>query len=221
MNSGLKEVNFGWRAILVKSVFYQFIQTVFGGDRSREYLYKRYVEPIGTSAHVLDIGCGPGHMAGFMPDSIKYTGYDISENYIDTAKETYIRKNNINFICSTTSELINDDLVPDNSIDIITIHGVIHHVSDDVAKQFFMLSRQKLKVGGIMVILEPVWLTGRSSFRRFVMGMDRGKNIKSTSEWERFFKVVTNDWASSIYHIEENIVRLYYLIICEITKQND
>lgn len=221
MSSELKEVNTGWRSILTKSLFYKAIQMAFSGNKSRKHLYNLFVAPVGVPCHVLDVGCGPGHMAGLMPDSVKYTGFDISQDYIETATKSFSEQKNIKFICSDTYTLLTDDRIPNNSIDVITIHGVLHHVPDKVAEEFFMLARQKLKIGGTMAVLEPVWLNGKSPLRRFVMGMDRGKNIKSINGWEQIIKDVSEGWASSSFYIEENIVRLYYLIIYKITKQND
>lgn len=197
------------------------MQTVFNGDKSRAYLYQKYIKPIGVPCQVLDIGCGPGHMAGLMPDSVYYTGFDISQAYIDTAKKTFSERDNTKFICAEPNDLLYDKRVLDGSVDAVTIHGVIHHVSDEIGIQIFNLARKKLKIGGVIAILEPVWLDGGSPLRHIVMRLDRGKNIKTVDEWKKFFSTVSSNWASYNIYIEENIVHLYDISICKMEKIKD
>lgn len=58
-------------------------------EKSTEYVANKliYHQLIGANTQVLDFGCGPGYLANALKDKIAgYVGVDISEQYIETAK---------------------------------------------------------------------------------------------------------------------------------------
>jgi len=65
------------------------------------YLFN--LETWSSAKTVLDLGCGPGdlvsHLAEYYPDKF-YTGVDINELFINTAKEQTKAQNNCEFICA-------------------------------------------------------------------------------------------------------------------------
>lgn len=213
------EINSGWRFLLSKGLFYQLVQFVFSERRSKELILKEFIEPVGNGCNVLDIGCGPGNLAHFLPADINYIGFDVNSEYIQRAQVSFKENGNITFICSPTEQMVNNSKLPDNSVDVAIIHGVFHHVSDSVALEMLELAKAKLKKGGRMVVLEPVWYKGQSPFRKWVMTLDRGKNIKTEEAWSAFFSESTSEWADCFATIEQNLIRFYDLMVFRLTKR--
>jgi SAM-dependent methyltransferase len=67
-------------------VLYRLFFRLIGADVFRKIFATEYVmeQP---SDKVPDIGCGPGDVLNYLP-AVNYTGFDISEKYIDAAKCT-------------------------------------------------------------------------------------------------------------------------------------
>ena len=80
-----------------------------------------------TAKAVLDLGCGPGdliaHLSGHCPDKF-YTGVDINEAFIKTAREQTSERNNCEFCCA--------DLYDFNEgvYDVIILRAVLQHLDD-------------------------------------------------------------------------------------------
>jgi len=97
---------------------------------------------------VLDVGCGNGRLIYEISQKakIKAYGVDISENMIKVCKQQYT---NITF------DLANGETLPfaDNSIDILIICCVLHHLNNPQA--FFTEAKRILVKNGILLIGEP------------------------------------------------------------------
>lgn len=199
-------------------LFYQMVQTVFSERRSKQLILDEFVNPAGTECKVLDIGCGPGNLVSFLPTHVHYFGLDVNADYIESASKRFSALENARFMCGTAVDFFDSDLLPDDSIDVVIIHGVLHHVEDEVAAEMFGLARKKLKQGGKMVVLEPVWFEGQSSLRKWVMTKDRGNNIKRDSDWINLFTSLTDGWATSNTRIKQNLIRFYDLIVLDVVK---
>ena len=215
----LTEVNSGWRKLLTKGLVYRLVQFVFSEKRSKALILKDFINPLNGNCSVLDIGCGPGNLANFLPENSRYTGFDVSEEYIKSASNEFAERKNVTFICASTTEMMSEQLIDDNSFDVAIVHGVFHHVTDEIASQMFKLASKKLKVGGKMLVLEPVWFDNQSIIRKRVMQLDRGKNIKTYDDWVKFFEQSTNQWATNTISIEQNLIRFYDLIVGTFIKK--
>ena len=213
------ENNSGWRAVLTHGVIYKLVQFVFSEKKSKALILDDFVIPAGQDCSLLDMGCGPGNLRKFLPDTIDYTGFDLSADYIELAKNKYRDSAaQSRFLCGSAAEFMDSDLISDNTIDVVVIHGVLHHVPDTVVEEMFSLARKKLKVGGRMVVLEPVWFENQSPLRRWVMQRDRGNNIKVDHQWVKLFTRLSEDWAEIDTKIEQNLIRFYDLIVLSLTK---
>ena len=107
-------------------------------------LLKRKV--IQSSDRVLDIGCGPGFLAEQLQDTVKgYFGVDISENCIQTCREKFEGKTNLEFMQISSAENENSLAhFEDKAIqfDVIVILSVVQYFSD-IAKVETLLSHCK------------------------------------------------------------------------------
>ena len=77
----------GWRSVFSRPAIYRAAQWGIGSPRVRRALVTEYLEPHPGDA-VLDIGCGTGEMAPYF-ESGSYTGFDMSEAYIEAARASY------------------------------------------------------------------------------------------------------------------------------------
>lgn len=213
------EINSGWRFLLSKGLFYRLIQFVFSEKRSKQLILEEFVEPAGEGCQVLDIGCGPGNLPHFLPEHIKYLGFDVSSQYIEEAQAFFKKNDKIRFVCASADEMMNEQILQNDSVDVAIVHGVFHHVSDPIAQEMLRLAEAKLKKGGRMVVLEPVWFKGQSPFRKWIMNLDRGKNIKTDEGWNGFLTESTDHWAECSSTIEKNLIRFYDLIVFRLVKK--
>jgi SAM-dependent methyltransferase len=218
VTSSATEINAGWRVLLTSGLVYRAVQIVFSEKRSKLLLLNDYVLPAGADCRVLDMGCGPGNLLRFLPPHVHYTGFDISNEYIASAARLYAKRSNSEFICAATEDEILDKKIEDASIDVAIVHGVFHHINDTEAAAMLALARKKLKPGGVLVALEPVWFEGQSRLRRWVMSLDRGKNIKSLDGWRDFFSGQVSEWGQLEVVVHPNLIRFYDLAVCTVRK---
>ncbi len=65
----------------------------------RQVLVGQYIQPR-AGARILEIGCGPGTIAGYLPDS-EYVGFDMSSKYIEMARKRFPHAQ---FVCERVSQ---------------------------------------------------------------------------------------------------------------------
>ncbi len=215
----ITEDNSGIRKILSMGILYKTVQFVFSEKNSKKYILENIVEPAGKNCRILDLGCGPGNLVEFMPKDISYIGFDVNDNYIRTAQAANSDRDNTQFVLAQTSEMFSNPDLPDNSVDVAIVHGVFHHVTDEIASEMLELGQKKLKKGGVMLTLEPLWYEGQSSFRKWLMSKDRGKNIKDEADWKSFYQTRAADWADISFDIRGDLIRFYDLLVTQLSKK--
>lgn len=96
---------------------------------------------------MLDAGCGTGAMLGMFkkdcPDK-NYTGIDLSEKMIETAKKKHLE--GVRFVAGDCEALP----FPDNSFDVVTCSMSFHHYPNP--EKFFMSLRRVLRSGGRLIL---------------------------------------------------------------------
>lgn len=93
------------RSLRFSSVYSRF-QRVIGGSFKERYV-QLYVRPQPRD-RVLDLGCGPGDILEYIPDT-SYVGVDLSEDYIASAKKRFQCLGT--FICKNISDVVVEQLV--------------------------------------------------------------------------------------------------------------
>lgn len=213
------EDNSGIRKALSLGIMYKTVQFVFSEKNSKKYILEEIVQPAGEDCRLLDIGCGPGNLISFMPETVDYIGFDVNPNYIETAQAANASRAKTDFVLAETSDMFTHANLPDNSVDVAIVHGVFHHVNDGIASEMLDLAAKKLKKGGVMLTLEPLWFQDQSGFRKWLMSKDRGKNIKQEADWKRFYADNASDWAEIQYDIRGDLIRFYDLLVTKLSKK--
>lgn len=123
--------------------------------------------------NVLDIGCGPADLLEYLP-VVNYWGFDISQSYIDHAVKKFGSRGHFSCKILTAEELTS---LP--KFDVVVASGVLHHMSDDVAKSFLNIAFSALNPGGRLVTVDPCWESGQHPIARFLIANDRGLNVRT------------------------------------------
>lgn len=157
---------------------YRLVHILVGWDRIitrvlRELSYQ-------PGAKIIDIGCGPGTLSPYF-QSADYVGVDLSERYIEYAKEH--REGRFYALPSQrVSEL-------DEPFDLACVLGLFHHLSDQDVHASLQSLEKILRPGGRLVIVEAVWPTHWWDVICWIIRlMDRGDYVRSQRQWEELFE---------------------------------
>ncbi len=102
---------------------------------------------IAPGATVLDLGCGPGHLAGFLLDvGCEVWGVDSADVSIDRANRTLNGRPGWH---GATQD------VPDRRFDAVTCIETLEHLSDDQLAETLAVIREHIRPGGRAVITTP------------------------------------------------------------------
>jgi SAM-dependent methyltransferase len=127
---------------------------------------------------VLDIGCGPAAILEYLPE-VEYSGFDISEAYITSARERFGERGH--FCCQLLTEEVLSSLP---LFDLALGVGLLHHLDDAAAIEFFNLAYMALKPEGRLVTIDPCLEKGQNPIARILIKMDRGQNVRTRPEYD-------------------------------------
>nr|WP_244966758.1 class I SAM-dependent methyltransferase [Trinickia soli] len=142
-----------------------------GAHKGRTEFATRFVEPR-AGDRVLDIGCGTGDLLAYLPD-VQYTGYDISEQYIEAARKRFGTRGTFHCRLLTSTEL---ETLP--LFDIALAVGLLHHIEDDEARDLIRMTKRALKPGGRLITIDPCLADGQNPIARWLVKADRGQNVR-------------------------------------------
>jgi 2-polyprenyl-3-methyl-5-hydroxy-6-metoxy-1,4-benzoquinol methylase len=175
--------NSGLYRLLNFPFIYNSWQLFVGGERARATIAKKYISAK-AGQRVLDIGCGTGTLFELMGKEIDYVGYDISQEYIDFAKNKYKDTPNARFYFKRVNEIE----MSEKDFDVVIAIGILHHLNDDEALKLIELAFLHLKEGGRFVLAEPAWIPKQNLFAKFMLKMDRGKAIRDVEGYKKLLQ---------------------------------
>ena len=194
----------GLKGLLSNSQVYDFFQNrLLGGRKAREWLAQNFWKLKGGE-RVVDIGCGSGAVLEHLPRA-DYLGIDISKSYIDAGRKKYAA--NATFFLGTALDFLNQNDSHLNNTDLVLCNGLLHHLSDEQAREVLGISRQLLKPGGRLVCLEATYLARQTRFSKWIVSTDRGRFVRSEQEWKNLVNGVFDRCST---HIVTGLIRIPY-----------
>jgi SAM-dependent methyltransferase len=164
-----------FRSILAVPAAYRLWWKLVGGPAWAQVLVQQYIQPM-PGAHILEIGCGPGTILRYLPQS-EYLGFDLSSKYIAMARKRFPHAK---FVCERVGQF---SLAKHHSFDLVLALGIVHHLEDGEATQLFQIAYDALKPGGKLVTVDGVWTRDQSQAARWLLARDRGEFVRSEKEY--------------------------------------
>jgi SAM-dependent methyltransferase len=187
--------------ILSTPAGYRLLRQVLGGGALWQTYLGTYVAPV-PGEKVLDIGCGPADVLEYLPQ-VEYAGVDHSEKYIRSAKARYGNKGR--FWCNDVSRVALERECGTFSLALAT--GVIHHLNDQEAANLFGLARDALGPKGRLITFDGCYVPEQSRIARWFLAHDRGKFVRTRSEYER---LASTAFAKVEGHLRHDLLRIPY-----------
>lgn len=185
------------KRILTLSWAYKLFQSMVGSKQSKRWISSHFWR-VQAGQKVVDIGCGPGNTAHYLPAGVKYVGFDISEEYIANAREQFAGDPDKTFIAGVAEDFVADLPEQMKDADLVMINGVLHHLEDSEAITALTLARQALATNGRLICLEGCFLVKQAPIPRWLLRRDRGQNVRSEPEWKTLVAQVFNTFETYI-----------------------
>lgn len=180
------------RPILASPAVYRLWGNLIGGSASAKVLVNEYIRPR-AGARILEIGCGPGTILGYLPPS-DYLGFDLSPEYIAMARRRFPEAQ---FVCERVSRF---SLAEEQSFDVVLALGIVHHLDDAEARQLFQIAFDALRSGGKLVTFDGAWVESQSPIARWFLARDRGEHVRSQQEYMEIASRVFSNVKPSVRH---------------------
>jgi SAM-dependent methyltransferase len=197
----------GARRVLSSGLGYSLFQQMIGANGLRAWLAANFWK-IPPGSRVIDIGCGPGDVLPFLPSDIEYVGFDPSAPYIRLAERRFAGRPRVTFLRGVVRDFAADPRFQD--ADLVLCNGVLHHLDDREASEVLALARKMLKAGGAFRCLEASYLVHQGRLSRWLMGLDRGANIRCEAEWKALMGGVFDSYLT---RIATGLIRFPYVHI--------
>jgi SAM-dependent methyltransferase len=174
--NGSGERTHGLWSLLYLPQVYNALTSVVGSEAVMKLLAERFVRPRAED-RILDVGCGTARILRYLPVA-RYVGIDNNSRYISAARERY--QNRGEFVVGDVGAL---SLNPSERFDIVLASGILHHIDDASAKGLLAVSARLLAKNGRMVIADPVVAPGQSPVAKFLISLDRGRNVRTPEHY--------------------------------------
>ncbi len=150
-------------------MFYKLLQAtlaVGGHAVIKKYLQEKISK---IDEKILDQGCGTGEYSLLFGN--RYTGLDVSSDYIVDAQKKYSGT----FVVGSADKMN----FPDNKFDVVFAVGLHHHLTDEQAKKAIIESLRVVKVGGKVLIVDAMCPKNKLNlFGLFLRKIDRGGFVR-------------------------------------------
>ena len=196
------------RHLFERPALYRLLGRLVGRTRQWPIFTDEYVRA-SPGNRILDIGCGAADLLTRLPDSATYVGFDSNPRCIRAARSRFGTRGT--FECRTVDRRAVADL-GDGSFDIVVAHGVLHHLDDGAALEFFALARAALRPQGRLVTGDGCYQPGQPWAVRRLLAWDRGQHVRSESGYvalaAQHFRLVHADLRSDTAFVPYTMVYL-------------
>jgi cyclopropane fatty-acyl-phospholipid synthase-like methyltransferase len=186
-------------SVLAVPAAYNLWWKLVGGPGWAKVLVSEYIQPA-AGARILEIGCGPGTIARYLPQAA-YVGFDVSSKYIEMARKRFPQAE---FVCERVSQF---SLAKQQSFDVVLAIGIVHHLDDQEARQLFQIAYDALKSGGKLVTLDGVFTSDQSAAARWLLARDRGEYVRNEGE---YVKIASQAFVNVKASIRHDLLRIPY-----------
>lgn len=208
----MAQITSGVRSILSHPIAYSFLQAAVGAGRLRQRICQDLIRASDDDV-IVDVGCGPAEILELFPRTIKYYGFDLSEDYIRAARERYGDRGH--FACVDITAAPPDSVPP---CTIALALGVLHHLDDNEARNLMAALSSRLAPGGRLITFDGTFVPGQSATARRLIAADRGQNIRSP---EAYASLAPQDLSVNI-HVRHDLLYLPYThCLLECTKRTN
>ncbi len=172
------QISTGIRAVLSHPAIYELWSALVGGERARTAIIAEHVRPA-PGDEILDLGCGPGELFTHLPDGVRYTGVDISPQYIARARERY--GDRATFEVADASQLA----LSGRRFHIVMAIALLHHLDDGQAEALLREVAVLLEPSGRFIAVDPVRTPRQNPIARATIDRDRGQHVRDAEGYAR------------------------------------
>ncbi len=208
----MAQITQGIRSILSIPAIYSLFWKIFDKKSGNTALVKEYIRPK-ENDKILDIGCGTSNILHYLPECLEYTGFDINNQYIESAKKNYGHR--ATFVCG---QIDTANLKNHSYFDIVLAIGVVHHLNDMEALQLFKMANIVLKKGGRLITIDGVFVENQSFIAKWLLSKDRGQNIRTESGYLELAHQIFSKITTDIRHDLSKIPYTHFILEC--TKES-
>jgi SAM-dependent methyltransferase len=169
--------------ILERPAVYQRFQAMLGGPHALRRFVDEFVRPQDGAA-LLDAGCGTGALLDYLPESVRYAGFDFNPAYIETARSRYGPRGT--FLCARVGQELPD--LRESSFDLVVAVALLHHLSDDDAGHLMRTAARLLAPGGTFVTIDGTLHPGQGLVSRTLARLDRGRAVRTPEAYRRLLE---------------------------------
>jgi SAM-dependent methyltransferase len=185
---------------------YQWFQRLIAKN-DRGYYVRNYIRPR-PGDRILDIGCGPGDILAFLPNT-EYTGIDLSAQYIGAARKRFRARGT--FICEDVANVV---IQSPGTFDVVLANGFFHHLDDALATRLLKLAALALTPTGRLVAIEPCFVPEQSYLARWMLRRDRGDFVRDLNAYLALAKSVFPEVVHVVRHDLMRIPYTHLILTC-------
>lgn len=168
----LEERSKGLYRALKHPLVYDAAMQMLGGPGVMDTWISSFLD-VRTGMRLLDVGSGTSDILNHLT-GVSYVGLEPNRAYVQAATERWGA--NGTFLCGGIQDM--EGL--SGHFDRVIAIGVLHHVSDPIAAQFFLLAKRLVHPQGMIVTLDPAFVPNQSLASRMLVSCDRGGHVRST-----------------------------------------